>query len=229
MAAPLLLLENISKTYPAPDGIPGPPVFQGIGLALHFGESLAVVGPSGSGKSTLLNIMGTLDRPSAGSVKIQGEEVSSLPEAALALIRNRQIGFIFQLHHLLPQCTALENVLLPALPFPQKNLGGKPPLERALHLLERVGLTSRTHYFPGQLSGGERQRVAVVRALINRPALLLADEPTGSLDHETAVNLVDLLIELNREENISLIMVTHSPELAGRMEKTFRLAGGKLS
>ncbi|HEX3047455.1 MAG TPA: ABC transporter ATP-binding protein [Bacillota bacterium] len=229
MATPLLLLENISKTYSTPDGTLANPVFQEINLGLAPGESLAVVGPSGSGKSTLLNIIGTLDRPTSGTVKIDGQEVSVLSEPELALIRNRQIGFIFQLHHLLPQLTVLENVLLPTLPFSKIPLAVKDSVEWARHLLERVELTPRTNYFPGQLSGGERQRAAVVRALINRPALLLADEPTGSLDYDSAVNLVELLLELNREENIALVMVTHSLELAGGMGKTLRLAGGKLS
>lgn len=201
------------------------PVLRDISLSLNPGTALAIIGPSGSGKSTLLNIMGTLDKPTAGAVLIDGQDVATLNDHALAGLRNRKIGFVFQQHHLLPQCTVLENTLIPALLH--NNRANAVP--RAHQLLHRVGLAHRLQHRPGQLSGGERQRVAVVRALINQPAILLADEPTGSLDREAATNLATLLTELNREENITLILVTHSLELAGRMPQIAELRNGTLS
>ena len=221
----LIILDNVTKRYDGPAGQSVEPVLQGISLALGPGESVAVVGPSGSGKSTLLNIMGTLDRPTSGRVLLDGKDLASLSDDALAAIRNRRIGFVFQLHHLLPQCTALENVLVPTL----AGGGPKDAPDRAEKLLDRVGLKDRMEYRPGQLSGGERQRVAVARALINRPALLLADEPTGSLDRAAAEHLTDLLAQLNREEGVTLVVVTHSPAMAGRMGKTLELRDGQLA
>jgi ABC-type lipoprotein export system ATPase subunit len=189
---------------------------------------MAVVGPSGSGKSTLLNIIGTLDQPNQGQVLLSGEDVSHLDEATLAAVRNRRIGFVFQAHHLLPHCTVLENVLVPTLPI--KDAAERRAAEpRALKLLDRVGLAGRLAHRPGQLSGGERQRVAVVRALINEPMLLLADEPTGALDRSAAQHLGQLLVELNREQGVTLILVTHALELAARMEKMFELRDGRLA
>ncbi len=216
----LLKLADISKRYDEKT-----PVLCGTGLAVEHGESVAVTGPSGCGKSTLLNIIGTLERPDAGTLEFAGTDLLTLNERATAEFRNRKIGFVFQLHHLLPQCSVLENVLVPALV--NKNAGDVKA--RALRLLERVGLSDRLNHRPGQLSGGERQRAAVVRALINQPQLLLADEPTGSLSREGADNLVQLLLELNREENLTLIMVTHSMRLAERMDRCLKLENGNLS
>ena len=226
MSDPLLVLENITKKY---EGVEAPeiPVLNNLSLSVNAAETLAVVGPSGSGKSTLLNIIGALDRPTTGKIFIQGEDISCSDDAKLSAIRNDKIGFIFQFHHLLPQCSVLENVLIPTLV--NEKIGPAQSEEKAMNLLRRVGLDDRIHHRPGQLSGGECQRVAVVRALINEPVLLLADEPTGSLDGKTSETLTNLLIELNREEGTTLIVVTHAPVLASHMNRTFRLDGGKLT
>ncbi|HUS90537.1 MAG TPA: ABC transporter ATP-binding protein [Phycisphaerae bacterium] len=227
-AGPLLELIDVGKTYgPAADPN-APAVLEGLNLAVAAGETLAVVGPSGCGKSTLLNIIGTLDRPTSGQVLLDGKDLAVLDDKALAGLRGRQIGFVFQLHHLLPQCSILENVLLPTLAAGKAG-NGEPPEQRARRLLERVGLSHRLSYRPGELSGGERQRAAVVRALINAPKLLLADEPTGSLDRASADNLGELLVELNGDEGVTLIVVTHSIELAGRMSRVLELRNGTLS
>ena len=222
----LLELRNVCKSYPA-DGGGALNVLSNINLALSKGESLAILGPSGCGKSTLLNLIGTLDRPTSGEVLLEGTNLQKLAERELARVRCRRIGFVFQLHHLLPQCTVLENVLLPTLADPKHQLDAETT-QRAERLLKRVGLADRRDHRPGQLSGGERQRTAVVRALINQPALLLADEPTGSLDRAAAESLGDLLVELNREEGLTLIVVTHSPELAGRMARICQIRDGQL-
>ncbi len=223
----LLELTGINKSYESPDRGVSVPVLNGIDLSVSEGESIAVVGPSGSGKSTLLNIMGGLDHPSSGSVRLEGKKLTELAEKELALIRNRKIGYVFQLHHLLPQLSVLENTMLPTIPFRiQKDSGLQ--VDRARYLLGRVGLGERLRYRPGQLSGGERQRVALARALINRPKLLLADESTGSLDSAASRSLTGLLIELNREEGVTLVVVTHSQLLAGRMSRRFRLHEGVL-
>jgi ABC-type lipoprotein export system ATPase subunit len=227
-APALLQLIHVSKRYVAPDGAPPVEVIRDASLQLARGESVAIVGPSGSGKSTLLNIIGTLDRPSAGQVLLDGEDVSRLDDAQLAAVRNRQIGFIFQAHHLLPQCTVLENVLVPTLATKDGSIRNGAA-DRARRLLARVGLAQRLTHRPGQLSGGERQRVAVVRALINGPKLVLADEPTGALDRAAAQNLAQLLTELNREENVALIVVTHAPDLARRMSRVYELKDGALA
>jgi ABC-type lipoprotein export system ATPase subunit len=224
----LLEIKHIKKRY---DTL-GPvqvPVLDDVSLDAEAGDSIAIVGPSGSGKSTLLNIIGTLDRPTSGTVLLAGSDIFELPEVKRSVLRNLQIGFIFQLHHLLPQCTVLENVLLPTIParkMRQSTNGGAEV--RARKLLERVGLGERMGHRPGQLSGGECQRAAVVRALINEPKLLLADEPTGSLDGSSAENLGGLLMELNEEEKVTLIVVTHSMDLAKRMRRTYRLRDGRL-
>ena len=221
----LIELDHLSKTYASPDGGPAVDVLRDVSLRIDSGEAVSVIGPSGSGKSTLLNIMGALDRPTTGSVRLDGRDLAGLAEKELAAIRNRQIGFIFQLHHLLPQCSVLENVLIPTL------TGHTTAADRtrAERLLERVGLSHRLGHRPGQLSGGECQRVAVVRSLINRPKLLLADEPTGSLDHAAATNLGHLLLELNKEEGVALVLVTHSGELAGQLPRTVELRDGRLA
>ena len=223
----MLQLKKIYKQYIAPGNGENPEILSGINLEIRTGESIAIIGPSGSGKSTLLNIMGTLDTPTKGRVLLDGKDLLSQNDKKLAEIRNQEIGFIFQMHHLLPQLSVFENVLIPTL-------AGNGDSERegseirAKKLLERVGLSHRIDYRPGQLSGGECQRVAVVRALINNPRLLLADEPTGSLDRKSADNLSQLLLELNKEENVSLIIVTHSEELAREMEKVYQIVNGKL-
>ena len=222
----LLELKNIKKTFPMEEGAPLT-VLQDVSLAVKPGETLGITGPSGSGKSTLLNIMGALDKPTSGSVIFNGRDLGSAPDGELSRIRNREIGFVFQLHHLLPQCTVLENVLIPAIPL-RKEIDETAVTKRAEALLERVGLGNHLHYFPGKLSGGERQRAAVVRALINNPKLILADEPTGSLDQASSDNLGELLLELNRDEGTALILVTHSLKLAKRMGRVYQLSAGRL-
>jgi ABC-type lipoprotein export system ATPase subunit len=223
----LLELNHIEKKYPLPSGKGEITVLKDISLTVARGEAIAVVGPSGSGKSTLLNIIGSLDKPTSGSVHFAGKNPADLNDAELSRIRNLEIGFVFQLHHLLPQCTVLENVLIPTIPFkPGKNSGETKAA--AVKLLQKVGLAAHLDYFPAQLSGGELQRAAVVRALINKPKLVLADEPTGSLDLESAENLGSILVELNKEEGTTLIVVTHSKEIARLMDKTYELRNGKL-
>ena len=224
--APLLLLENISREFPSAENGEPLRVLRGLSLEICCGESIAIVGPSGCGKSTLLNIIGTLDQPTTGTVTLDGQDLSTLDGNALAALRNREMGFIFQSHHLLPQCTVMENVLVPTLAHGQATATDE---ERGRRLLERVDLGDRLAHRPGQLSGGERQRVAVVRALINQPKLLLADEPTGALDQATADKLGQLLVELNQEENVTLITVTHSADLANRMARTLELLDGQLA
>jgi ABC-type lipoprotein export system ATPase subunit len=226
--ASFLKLQDVSKSYDSVLNAPPVRVLDSVRLEIQAGESVAIVGPSGSGKSTLLNIIGALDRPTSGQVFFQGEDLGQWNERELAAFRHRQLGFIFQAHHLLPQCTVLENVLVPTLAAPQTAAGRQDALARAGRLLERVGLGARRDHRPGQLSGGERQRAAVVRALINQPQLLLADEPTGALDRAASDELSRLLLELNTEEKITLILVTHAPELAGRMRRRCRLLDGRL-
>jgi ABC-type lipoprotein export system ATPase subunit len=223
---PLLQLENISREFPSAENGEPLRVLRGLSLETGPGESIAIVGPSGCGKSTLLNIIGTLDQPTTGKVTLDGQDLNTLDGNALAALRNREMGFIFQSHHLLPQCTVMENVLVPTLAHGQATAADE---ERGRRLLERVDLGDRLAHRPGQLSGGERQRVAVVRALINQPKLLLADEPTGALDQATADNLGHLLVELNQEENVTLITVTHSADLANRMAHTLELIDGQLA
>lgn len=225
----LVEVRDVSRFYAGISASADTPVLRRVSLHVADGESVAIVGPSGSGKSTLLNLIGGLDRPSAGSVTVAGHDLAQLNDDALARFRNRTVGFVFQLHHLLPQLSALENVLVPTLP--RKDEPRPAPaviLERASALLTRVGLRERLHYRPGQLSGGERQRVAVVRALINQPRLLLADEPTGALDHEGALALAHLLVELNREQGLTLLVVTHSDEVASLMQRRCRLQSGEV-
>ncbi len=220
---PLLELREVCKSYPLPSAVR---VLEGVNLRLEAGRSLAVVGVSGSGKSTLLNLIGALDRPTSGQVSIAGDDLAGMSEKELAALRNRRIGFVFQMHHLLPQCTALENVVVPTLAT--KAAKGRDVEVRALELLGRVGLGERAHHYPGEMSGGECQRVAVARALINRPELLLADEPTGSLDRDSCAGIADLLCELARDEKLAMVVVTHSAELARRMGRVMRLTRGTL-
>jgi lipoprotein-releasing system ATP-binding protein len=225
--APLLKLDKVTKNYTAAEGTAPVVVLRELSFEISAGESVAIVGPSGSGKSTLLNIIGTLDHPTSGRVWLDQQDLGQLDELRLAAIRNHQIGFIFQSHHLLPQCSVLENVLVPTL-ADKKSKTREGALERAGKLLKRVGLNDRLHHRPGQLSGGERQRVAVVRALINQPKLLLADEPTGALDRASAEGLGSLLVELNREEKVTLIVVTHALDLARQMGRVLELRDGHL-
>jgi lipoprotein-releasing system ATP-binding protein len=227
MASPLLSLSAVSKRYESAAGSNPVAVLNQISLDLNAGESLAIVGPSGSGKSTLLNIIGTLDQPTSGTVSLEGRNLTQLDELGLAAVRNRHIGFVFQAHHLLPQCSVLENVLVPTLPLHDRALRISAP-DRARQLLDKVGLASRLSHRPGQLSGGERQRVAVVRALINQPKLLLADEPTGALDRTSATIMGDLLVQLNHEHHVTLIVVTHALDLARRMQHAFELRDASL-
>jgi lipoprotein-releasing system ATP-binding protein len=218
-----LLVENVSKQFPTR----AEPllVLRDVSLALQQGENLAIVGPSGSGKSTLLGIIGTLDAPSAGRVVLDGQDPAQLDEPRLAAFRNQQIGFVFQDHHLLPQCSVLENVLVPTVAA-----GPTKPeaVRRAGMLLDRVGLKDRVDHRPAELSGGERQRVALARALINQPTLLLADEPTGNLDRTTAARIAELLLDLQKQEQMMLIVVTHSDRLAGLMSRQLELDEGRL-
>jgi lipoprotein-releasing system ATP-binding protein len=223
----LLELSGVAKSYEAAADAPATPVLRNVNLGLDAGESVAIVGPSGSGKSTLLNIIGTLDRPSSGQVLLDGRDLATLDARELAAVRSREIGLVFQLHHLLPQCTVLENVLVPTLAGRQGQRREEPQA-RARRLLQRVGLSERLSHRPGQLSGGERQRVAVVRALINEPKLLLADEPTGALDRVAADNLAELFVELNREEEVALLVSTHAMSLAARMSRMLELCDGTL-
>lgn len=201
-------------------------ILRGISFSLEPGDMVAIVGASGVGKSTLLHVLGTLDRPTSGSLRFNGEELTSMTQTRLAEFRNREIGFVFQFHHLLPEFTALENVMMPAL------IGRIPRAqakERALEILERVGLSHRTTHKPGELSGGEQQRVALARALVVRPSLLLADEPTGNLDSHTGAEIHDLCTELNHELGMTMLIVTHNTELAARMPKVLRMTDGGLA
>ena len=220
-------LRHITKYYGQPGSLICNQVLDDISLQIENNDRIAIVGPSGSGKSTLLNILGTLDKPTSGKVFFENAPIDQMNDDRLAEIRNAFIGFVFQMHHLLPQLTLLENVLLPLLQQKDKSILKKAN-ERALNLIDRVGLSGHLNQFPSQLSVGECQRTAVVRALINQPRLLLADEPTGSLDALNAEQLAQLLIELNKEQNVALVLVTHSMELAGKMEKVYQLREGKI-
>lgn len=222
-----LELAGVGKDYAGTEERTSLPILRGVDLRVRRGDSVAIVGPSGSGKTTLLNLLGTLDRPDTGRVLLNGEDLAQLDEGALARVRNRSIGFVFQSHHLLPHLTVLENVLVPTLASDDAE-GRRQAPARAVRLLERVGLRDRLSHRPGQLSGGERQRTAVVRALILRPLLLLADEPTGALDQRSARELGRLLHELNREEGVTLMVVTHSLELAREMRVVLELVEGQL-
>jgi lipoprotein-releasing system ATP-binding protein len=223
----LLELKNIQKKFKTPSGKGEITVLKDISLNIAEGEAIAVVGPSGSGKTTLLNIIGSLDKPTSGIVNFAGKDLADLDDAELSKTRNLDIGFVFQLHHLLPQLTVLENVLIPTIPFRSRTESSDAE-SMAKKLLERVGLQDHFDYFPAQLSGGELQRTAVVRALINKPKLVLADEPTGSLDRESSEILGQLLVQLNKEEGTTLIIVTHSIELAQLMDKSYNLKKGVL-
>ncbi|MFO0876318.1 MAG: ABC transporter ATP-binding protein [Gemmataceae bacterium] len=218
-----LVVRSLTKDYPTRSGPLS--VLRGVDLDLTPGQALAIMGPSGSGKSTLLYILGTLDVPTAGTVRLDDVDPFALAEPDLAHFRNRRLGFVFQDHHLLPQCSVLENVLIPTLVSPEP---APTVRDRALRLLERVGLAQRLDHRPAELSGGERQRVAVARALILQPALLLADEPTGNLDRQSARGVGNLLLELCREERSMLVAVTHSAELAQSFPRVLVVEDGRL-
>ncbi|HKG15804.1 MAG TPA: ABC transporter ATP-binding protein [Pyrinomonadaceae bacterium] len=213
----MLVVENLSKEYRTPRG--ALPILSGVSLGLKRGDSVAVMGPSGSGKSTLLYVLGALEPPTSGSVTLDGQNPFALDERRLATFRNREVGFLFQDHCLLPQCSVLENVLTPTLVA----RGGDDYNTRAHELLEQVGLKERMHHRPSELSGGEKQRAALARALMMRPTLLLCDEPTGNLDQKAADNVASLLLELHRAQETVLVVVTHSAELAARFPLRYRL------
>ena len=221
----MIQVRQLSKTYETPgENIR---VLTDLDLTVAKGETAAIIGPSGCGKSTLLNLLGALDRPTSGTIKIGGQDISTLTEEQAATFRNHSLGFIFQQQHLLPQLTVLENVLVPHLAGDWQDPAAETE-QRARQLLEKVGLGQRLNHLPWQLSGGEKLRTAVARALINRPKLILADEPTGSLDPASTDTVADLLLDLNRDQGVTLIVVTHNANLARRMAKTFELRAGKL-
>jgi ABC-type lipoprotein export system ATPase subunit len=218
-------LSNVTKSYRSDAG--AVPVLNGISLTIAEGETVAITGPSGCGKSTLLNLLGALDQADSGEIRVADRDLTKLDAQQLAEFRNTTVGFVFQLHHLLPQCTVLENILVPSIV--RKDADRAALRARAAQLLGAVGLSHRLDHRPGQLSGGERQRAAVARALINSPKLLLADEPTGALDRASAERLADLLAEVHQREKITIVMVTHAPELARRMGRMLGLVDGKLA
>ena len=219
----MLEAHGLAKRYPAPAG--PITVLSDVDLRLDAGDSVAIVGPSGSGKSTLLHVLGALDPPSAGTATLDGTNPYSLDDKGLAAFRNSQVGFVFQDHHLLPQCSVLENVLVPTLVAGSE---GESPRARALELLDQVGLSHRLNHRPAELSGGEKQRVAVARALIRKPRLVLCDEPTGNLDHEATNAVAGLLLDLHQAQRTILIVVTHNLELAERFARRFRLSDARL-
>ena len=223
----MLELVDVTKTYTS--GAEETTVLADINLTIESGETVSFVGPSGSGKTTLLNLIGGLDQPTAGKVLLNRTNLASQRPGELARLRNTEIGFIFQLHYLLPQCSVLENVLLPTLATRQSEIERTAAHKRAVMILEKVGMENYHNARPAQLSGGQRQRVAIARSLINQPQILLADEPTGSLDADTASQITTLLLKLNRTENITLVVATHSEKLAGKMHQIYRVDERKLT
>ncbi|MCP4452021.1 MAG: ABC transporter ATP-binding protein [Planctomycetes bacterium] len=222
----MIQFKDVYKAYASPETTEPMPVLAGIDLTIEAGASVAVVGPSGCGKSTLLNLIGALDQPTQGQVSLEGQDLSRLDDRDLSELRNQKVGFIFQMHHLLPQLTVLENVLVPTLA--QKTVHKAQHTSLARSLLKQVGLEDVASHLPSQLSGGQRQRVAVARALINQPKVLLADEPTGALDQATAEQISDLLVDMHEAQGVTLVMVTHAKALAARMDKLYTLDKGRL-
>lgn len=223
MAQGLIVVESLRRRFKKDTQVIE--VLRGVDLEVKEGEALAITGASGVGKSTLLHIMGTLDRPTSGRVLYGGEDVFRLDERALARFRNRTIGFVFQFHHLLPELTALENVMMPALiqGIPRRKAEGM-----AMEILDKLGMGHRASHKPGELSGGEQQRTALARAMILRPRVILADEPTGNLDRRTGEGVEDLLLEMNRSLNTTLVVVTHNHQLAGKMDRHLELVDGRI-
>ncbi len=221
----MLEVRNLSKTYASPAG--DLPILSNVSLSLARGDSIAIMGPSGSGKSTLLYILGTLETPSSGTVMLDGRDPFTLPDRTLAGFRNREIGFVFQDHCLLAQCSVLENILIPTLAA-EAGAARDGAMERARTLLTEVGLGARLNHRPAELSGGEKQRVALARALISKPLLLLCDEPTGNLDRKAADSVMSILLDLHREQQTILVLVTHSMEMAARLPVQYELTGGQL-
>lgn len=221
----LLKLQNISKAFGNPADSTHQVVLNNLSMEVQAGETIAILGPSGSGKSTLLNILGTLDYPDNGTFTFKDQLITDLSVKEIDHFRNREIGFVFQFHHLLPQCNVLENVLIPRLVY---NSSAKQNNEEAEALLNSVGMWEHRHKKPGQLSGGECQRIAVVRAMINSPSLILADEPTGALDKKNVEAIAELLLKLNKDKNVALILVTHSASLAAQMGTIYELNEGQL-